>query len=113
MPTCRVFQNLDGTIRVMRLNERHRLLGETDASFFTRETAKQPGLFALPFIDVDASTTPTDRGRRYAWRVSAGAVIVDLTVPVPAHPRQALFDEIDSATTLVQLRAALRKVVLQ
>ena len=108
---CRVFQNPDSSLRVMRLNERHRSPGETDTEFFTRETAKQPALVVLPFVDIDVAGVPVDRSKRYAWRISAGSLVVDTLVPTPPHPKQALLDEIASATTIVALRAALTKAV--
>ena len=111
MPKCRVFQNPDGNVRLMHLNERYRRANETDEEFLARETAKQPELAGLLFADVDATTILADRSKRHAWRLNAGTVIADLTVPDPPHPKQALLDEIASATTIVALRAVLTKVV--
>jgi hypothetical protein len=108
---CRVFQNPDGSVRVMRLNEKHRLLAETDAQFFARETAKQPELAALPFTDTDAADLPVSRAQRDKWRVTGGRVRVDTTVPDKPHPQQALLDEIAAANTFLELKAALTKVV--
>lgn len=109
MARCRVFQNPDGSLLVMYLNESRRLAGETDAQFFLREQAKQPALVALPFIDTDTSNVPTDRAQRHKWRIAGGQLIVDLAVPNPPHPKQALLDEIDAANSVAQLRAALRR----
>ena len=81
MPVVRAFQNPDGTVRIMRLNERHRLPNETDEQFFARETAKQPELAVLPFADIVSADIPLDRTRRHAWRLQAGAIVIDPTVP--------------------------------
>lgn len=107
MPTVRVFRALDGTVRVMHLNERGRLSGETDTQFFARETEKQPELVVLPFVDMDAAALPTDRSKRYAWRLQAGRVVVDGAVPAPPDPAKIRRDAIVAATTLVDLKAAL------
>lgn len=96
MAKVRVFQNSDSTVRVMHLNERHRLPGETDAQFFARETAKQPELAALPFADVDSTTLPGREGvdaqgdatpLRAAWRLVAGAVQANAADLPPNWPK--------------------------
>jgi hypothetical protein len=111
MPTVRVFQNPDGTVRIMRLNERRRRPGETDSQFFARETAKQPELAGLSFTDVDDTTLPTSRGKRHAWRVMAGRVQEDAAVPDKPHPRQGLLNRADAAQTLPELKAIIRELI--
>jgi len=101
----RIFQNPDGTVRVLRLNERRRRAGEADAEFFARVTAKQPDLAALPFVDVPS--VPVTRARRHAWRLLTDRVIVDVTVPDPPNPRAARNAAIAAAATLDQLKTAL------
>jgi hypothetical protein len=111
MPTVRVFQNPDGSVRIMRLNEKHRLPAETDDQFFARETAKQPELGSLVFTDMDDVDLPASRAQRDKWRVAGRRVVVNPAVPDKPHPRQALLDEIGAANTLEEMRAALVKVV--
>lgn len=111
MAIVRVFENPDGSVRVMRLNERHRLVGETDAQFFGRETAKQPELTGLPFVDMDSADLPPNRADRYKWRLQGGRVRVDMTVPDPPDPQKAIRDEITQATTIDQLKAAMLKIL--
>ena len=52
-----------------------------------------------------------DRSKRYAWRWQGGRVIADPAIPDPPHPRQPLLDEIQAATTIAALRAAVLKIV--
>ncbi len=57
---------------------------------------------------------PADRSERHKWRknpVGRGCV-VNRTVPDLPHPRQALLDAIDRATTVAQLRDLLKQTVL-
>ena len=51
---------------------------------------------------------PDDRALRHKWRIVGQAIVVDPTVPDPPNPRQPLFDAIDSATTLADLKAVLK-----
>jgi hypothetical protein len=53
-----------------------------------------------------------DRSTRGKWRIKNGRIVVDATVPDPPHPRQALLDSIDSATSLDELKAAMRESLL-
>lgn len=103
---CRVFQNPDGTVRIMRPNPK---LGQVDSAFFDAETSKDASLKDLPFVDVEQDTIPTNSSRRRAWRITAGRVVDDVSVPDPPKPttqaeRNTL---ITAATTLEQLKAAL------
>lgn len=107
IPTVRVFQNPDGSVRVMYLNDRHRRKGETIAQFFARETAKQPELAGLSFVDVDKDGLPATRALRHKWRVRDGRVIEDSTVPDRPHPKQPLLDAIGAAKDLDTLKAEL------
>jgi len=60
---------------------------------------------------VSTPTLPSDKRDRHKWRIQGGQVRVDLTVPDLPHPRQALLDQVDAATTVAQLKAILRTVV--
>ncbi len=55
---------------------------------------------------------PRKRSQRDKWRIKQGVIVEDLTIPDPPHPKQALLDAIDAATTLAQLRAAVKAAVL-
>ena len=95
----------------MRLNDRRRLIGETDGEFFARETAKQQELLALPFTDVNTSTLPVGRAQRAKWRLQAGQVVTNLALPDPPHPRQQLLDQLAFANTVPELKLLLDKVI--
>ena len=69
MALCRVFQHLDGSVSVLRLNPRL-----TDVTL-DGETAKNSSLQGLPFIDVDESQIPIDRGNRHNWRIKDGKIV--------------------------------------
>ena len=113
MALGRVFTNPDGSVRVLRLNARHRGVEETETQFLERETAKQADLMALSFVDVDEAQLPSSRMKRHAWRVNPArtALIVDPGVPDPPHPRQALLDALDQATTIDQLKGLMKQMV--
>jgi hypothetical protein len=57
---------------------------------------------------------PADRAARGKWRKNpAGAgVIVDVTVPDPPHPKQALLDAIDAAKTIAELKVLMKQVAV-
>lgn len=52
-----------------------------------------------------------DRSKRHAWRWQGNRVIVDPTVPDPPKPRQPLIDEVNAATTIAALKAAILKLL--
>jgi hypothetical protein len=68
----RVFEEASGYVRIMVLNEKLRLKGESDAAFAARmfpiETTKQPELVGLTFHDIDESDISTDRENRHKFR---------------------------------------------
>ena len=71
MAICRIFQNLDGSVSIMRLNPRLQ-----DVTF-EGETAKNDSLKGLPFFDVDESELPTDRSERDKWRIQDGKIKIE------------------------------------
>src|SRR3990167_8553899 len=73
-----------------------------------REGFVPPGTTVLI---MDDSTLPTDRARRHAWRVRNGQVVDDPAIPDRPAANQALRDEVQAATTLAALKAALLKVL--
>ena len=96
MPMCRVFQNVDGSVRLMHPNKRLQLLGETDADFTARvcsaDRDKDPSLAGLPSFDVNTAALPTrnevdaqgdSRSVRNAWRRAGNAVVVDVAAIAP------------------------------
>ena len=105
MAICRVFQNSDGSVRILRLNPRR--------SEFTLdgETAKDRSLLGLPFQDVEEADIPANRVNRDKWRLQqVGNKFVcrlDNTVPDKPHPRQPLIDRANAATTVAELKAIL------
>ena len=88
MAICRVFQNPDGSVSIMRPNPTLRQDGESDGAFIVRiadlnraneeAVARANGVPpspALPFIDVDESEIPTDRQNRQNWRIKDGKIV--------------------------------------
>jgi hypothetical protein len=69
----RVFQEASGHVRIMRLNQKMRVQGETDVQFASRmfplETAKQADLAGLSFVDMDETDLPTNRANRDKFRL--------------------------------------------
>lgn len=60
-----------------------------------------------PVIDhPDLPSTPSHR-----WRIRNGVVVDDPTIPDPPHPRQALLNQVNQATTVAQLKALLFQIV--
>ena len=80
----RVFENLDGSIRIMKLNEKMRLQGESDDAFAVRmfpiEVAKQSGLAGLVSSDIDEADIPASRTDRknFKLRMRAGKMRVEV-----------------------------------
>ena len=108
---CRVWEEPGGGLRVTTF-----ALGISPEQ---RATACQKllGKFVHPastFIDTDTSTLPSwppQRADRWKWRVQGGQVVVKPTVPAFVSGRQALQQEIASATTVADLKATLLKLV--
>ena len=111
----RIFSNPDGTLRIMGVAEKMRNVGESDAALVARIGAKSiaenPDLKGLPFIDIDVSALPADASKRYKWRIQAGVVVVDATVPDPVDPKVVLRARIAAANTLPELKAVIRDLV--
>ena len=74
MAICRVFQNLDGSVSIMRLNPR---LG--DSISLDGETAKNDSLEGLPFFDMDETSIPKNRESRKTWKIKNNKLIEDKT----------------------------------
>ena len=73
----------------------------------TRLARRFPGAV---WHDMDHTDLPPRTGR-HRWRHENGRVMEDLTIPALVDPRQALRDEVASATTIAALKAALLKVL--
>ena len=75
--------------------------------------AKTPSLAGGVAHLVTTAEMPADRSQRFRWRAhpSGRGVLVDLSVPVPPHPRQQLLDEIAAATTVADLKVVMRTLV--
>ena len=69
---ARVFENSDGSVRIMRLNEKMRLPGELDEAFAARmfpiEQSKDVSLSNLAFSDVDIASLPPGHVDRKDWK---------------------------------------------
>ena len=68
---CRVYKKLDGSVAVLRPNEKMRRVGESDADFLNRIAAKDApnsGLENLPFIDIAPTALPPRKDRK-EWDV--------------------------------------------
>ena len=99
MAACRVFTKPDGAVRILYL-----VTGTLDAA-----TARDETLAGLPYVDLDVAELPATR--RDAWRVRGGRVIVDDTVPVPISPRDQLKLDVQAATTVAALKAAMLRLL--
>ena len=80
----RVFEKLDGSVCIMRLNEKMRLDGELDEAFAARmfpiEQEKDVSLSGLVFSDIDQIDIPANRADRkdFRRRTSAGKMRVEV-----------------------------------
>ena len=80
----RVFEKLDGSVRIMRLNEKMRLDGELDEAFAARmfpiEQAKDVSLSGLVSSDIDEIDIPASRVDRknFKLRMRAGKTRVEV-----------------------------------
>lgn len=74
----RVFRKPDNSVSILITPE-----GSTES--LDREMLRNRVLKTLPYTDMHPSQLPTQRDKRYAWRIdAAGAVKVDNTVVKPA-----------------------------
>ena len=69
------------------------------------------GTLVGPPLILEEADLPASRARRHAWRLRNGRIVEDPTVPDPPDPKQALREEIASATTIAALKAVLLKVL--
>lgn len=97
----RVFQNSDGSVRILCLNPR-RPEGNLD-----KETEKDTSLAGLPFVDVEQESLPPTHARRHAWRIFNGQVVDDTSVPDRVDREADRRKKIAAANTLPELKAAL------
>lgn len=107
-----------GEVQVTRIAEeilnRERRPNETTAEAVGRLAsviqAKTPWLASgVPTLVTEVNMPPT-RIQRDKWRLQGNQVRVDPTVPDRPHPRQALLDEIEAATTVAALKVAVKKL---
>ena len=63
--------------------------------------------------DMLKSLLPSDRTNRMKWRKNplGPGVAPDVTIPDPPHPRKALLDAVNQATTINDLKAVIRQVI--
>jgi hypothetical protein len=75
--------------------------------------ANDRSLSGLEYHDVDSESIPTDRSRRhkFRWADNAG-VHVDETVPDPPDPRMDRLDRIEKATSIDELKAILKEILI-
>ena len=75
--------------------------------------AKTPSLTGGVAHLVTTAEMPADRSQRFRWRKhpSGRGILVDPSIPTPPHPRQALLNELATATTLTDLKLVLQKVL--
>ena len=79
---CRVYKKLDGSVAILRPNEKMRLPGESDATFMNRiatQDAPKSNLQGLPFADIDPSVLPHRKDRK-DWDVDLVRKVVDVKV---------------------------------
>ena len=111
MPKARVFDTGNG-LRINYPNYRHKDPNESEQIFLDRVYAKaveaDPSLAGLSTTDIDHKDLPPNRAKRHAWRLnSQGKVIVDPTIPEPPRPNQSIIDDVENATNIGQLKAAM------
>ena len=77
MPRARVYENPDGTVRVLHPAPSQYVAGETEQETLERvgadTEAKVPALAGLPSVDMDVADLP-ERTDRAAWRMKNGKV---------------------------------------
>lgn len=107
-----IWQMPDGSLQVTRLAQTPVPgPGETVSDAVMRLArvvqAKTPSLAGgIPTL-VTTAGIPTSRLHRNKWRLQGTVVVPDLTLPDPPHPKQARMDEINSATTVADLKRIL------
>lgn len=108
MAQVRIWQEPGGAIKVTTL-----VAGdlEQEAGKLRDSGAISPGAVAVWDGEASLAPLPPSRVNRAKWRWNGARVAVDLTVPDPPHPRQALLDAAAQATTVAQLRAILVQVI--
>ena len=111
----RVFENPDGTLRIVHPNPKEQRGEETEEAFYGRVFGQvingDASLQGLPYFDMEKTLLPANRAKRYAWRTQNKQIVEDSAVPEPPHPKQAILDRISSVTTIAQLKSILTEVV--
>lgn len=114
---CRIYQRPDGGIAIVnpawddRLNGFGRTRHTTEAEWYAWAVTKGMPLDWISLGDIERAMLPQDRTNRHKWRMQAGRVQPDLTVPDPPHPKQGLLDQIDQATSVAQVKVLMAKLV--
>lgn len=77
------------------------------------EFEKLVGLGIIPkgAVPLHDPVLPRKRSQREKWRIQNGKIVIDPTVPDPPHPRKALLDAIDGASSLDEIKSLLKQVV--
>lgn len=91
MPLVRVYQNPDGSVRILHPNPAARTADDDDATWLARMAAQavaaDPTLVGLPVVDLPDTAIPSERVRpnptgakpldvRRAWRLQGRKVVV-------------------------------------
>ena len=98
----------DGTVRVESFPSK---LSEADR---LRAADRQLADGFIPSGSTWTYISETDlpsRSQRHKWRHQGGRIVVESSIPDLPDPRQALRDEVASATTIAALKAVLLKVL--
>ncbi len=82
----RVFQNPDGSVRILRINPKH----VTDSTADLDKEMAKNNTMRLPYKDIDEHAIPSDRTLRHKFRLNGNRVEVDHAVPdrpdTPSRP---------------------------
>ena len=105
----------DGSVALMYLSEKYlagnRLSHETTAEAVLRlaesEQTKASKLQGAEVSVVKTSALPSDRSKRYKWRLRAEKVVVDEMIPDIIDPKQTILDQLNIAITLDQTKQAM------
>ena len=113
----RVYQRPDGSLAIVSpawndpVNGFGRTPHVTEEQWYNWAVAhKQPREW-VSLGNIPITSLPQDRAHRDKWRMLAGRIQPDMTIPNRPHPKQALLDEIDRAATVPQLKVLLTKLV--